>query len=73
MLVLNRRCGEKLVIGECVTLTVLDISRGRVRLGVEAPADVRVRRAELALAGALPEGAGSEAPGRPVSSGGRHV
>jgi carbon storage regulator len=49
MLVLSRKPGEKLVIGEGITVTVLEIVGRRVRLGVEAPDDVRVLRGELAF------------------------
>jgi carbon storage regulator len=47
MLVLSRKAGQKLQIGSNITITVLEV-RGRVmRLGVEAPNDVRVLRGEL--------------------------
>ncbi len=46
MLVLTRKCEEQIVIGE-VVITVVAIGPGRVRLGIDAPADVVVRRAEL--------------------------
>jgi carbon storage regulator len=48
MLVLSRKPGEKLVIGNNITLTVLEVVGHRVRIGVEAPADVRILRGELA-------------------------
>jgi carbon storage regulator CsrA len=48
MLVLSRKPGEKLVIGEGITLTVLSVIGNRVRLGIDAPEDVRVLRSELA-------------------------
>lgn len=47
MLVLSRKLGEKIQIGETVTISVVKIQGNRITLGVEAPADVRVRRAEL--------------------------
>ena len=47
MLVLSRKRGEALLIGDEVTVTVLAIGGGRVRIGVSAPADVEVWRAEL--------------------------
>ena len=47
MLILTRRPAESLVIGDNVTVTVLDIQRGRVRLGVNAPRDIVVNREEL--------------------------
>ena len=48
MLVLNRKPGEKVVIGGGITLTVVEVRRDRVRLGIDAPAQVRILRAEPA-------------------------
>ena len=48
MLVLSRKEGEKLVIGDNVTLVVSKISGNRVTVGIEAPADVKIFRGELA-------------------------
>ena len=48
MLVLTRKQGEKLVIGDQVTVSVLSVRGNRVRIGIEAPGQVRVIRAELA-------------------------
>ncbi len=47
MLVLTRRIGEKLVIGENVTVTVVGVKSNQVRLGIEAPADIPVNREEI--------------------------
>jgi carbon storage regulator CsrA len=48
MLVLTRKAGEKIVVPQCqLTLTVLDITAGRVRLGVSAPPTVGVYREEI--------------------------
>lgn len=47
MLVLSRKPGEKIVIGDAVTVTVLAVSGNTVRVGIEAPDDVRILRAEL--------------------------
>jgi len=47
MLILTRKVGETLVIGEDVAVTVLGIKGGQVRIGIAAPADVRVVREEL--------------------------
>ena len=49
MLVLTRRTGEKLVIGENVTVTVLDVRGKQVRIGIEAPRDIAVNREEIYL------------------------
>jgi carbon storage regulator len=47
MLILTRRQAETLMIGDNVTVTVLEIKGGRVRLGVNAPRDIVVNREEL--------------------------
>lgn len=47
MLVLSRKLGEKIYIGENVCITVVDIDRGKIRLGIEAPRDVAIYRQEL--------------------------
>lgn len=49
MLVLSRKEGEKLLIGDDVTLVVSKISGNRVTLAIEAPADVKIMRGELTL------------------------
>ncbi|HYT87985.1 MAG TPA: carbon storage regulator [Gemmataceae bacterium] len=48
MLVLSRKPGEKLVINNNITITILEVVGTRVRIGVEAPDDVRILRGELA-------------------------
>ncbi|HEY2154384.1 MAG TPA: carbon storage regulator [Isosphaeraceae bacterium] len=48
MLVLSRKLGEKVVIGEGIILTVVKVDRNQVRLGIEAPKDVPVYREEIA-------------------------
>lgn len=47
MLILTRRVGEKLVIGENVTVTVLSVKGNQVRVGIDAPRDVAVNREEI--------------------------
>ncbi len=47
MLVLSRKLGEKIFIGESICITVVDIDRGKIRLGIEAPRDVPIYRQEL--------------------------
>lgn len=47
MLVLSRKVGEKLIIGDNITLTINRISGNRVKIGIEAPNHVRVVRDEL--------------------------
>ncbi len=47
MLVLTRKLMEKLVIGDNICVTVVRIEGGQVRLGIDAPSDVRIVRSEL--------------------------
>lgn len=47
MLVLSRRVGESVVIGDDVTVTVLEVRGDVVRVGIDAPRSVSVHRAEL--------------------------
>jgi carbon storage regulator len=47
MLVLTRKPGERLVIDNTVVVTVMQVGRGQVRLGIEAPPEVRILRDEL--------------------------
>ena len=48
MLVLSRRIGERLVIDDNIIVTVVEIRGGQVRLGIEAPREIPVRREEVA-------------------------
>ncbi|MBX9695321.1 MAG: carbon storage regulator [Cyanobacteria bacterium] len=47
MLVLSRKPGEKILIGENVTITIVRIGPNTVRLGIEAPRDMNIVRDEL--------------------------
>jgi carbon storage regulator len=47
MLVLTRRPGEEIVIGDEICLTVVSVRGNKVRLGITAPAETRIRRSEL--------------------------
>lgn len=49
MLILSRKNGEKLIIGDNVELTILGIKGNQVRIGVNAPKDVTVHREEVYL------------------------
>lgn len=67
MLVLTRKKSERIVIGHNITVRVLETRSGSVSIGIDAPADVPIRRAEIppraprsqqALAVALTEASG---------------
>jgi carbon storage regulator len=47
MLVLSRKLGERIVIGERIVVTVVKLGHGQVRLGFEAPRDIAVFREEI--------------------------
>jgi carbon storage regulator len=47
MLVLSRNLGERIYIGDDITVTVVQIDRGKVRLGIVAPKEVPVHREEV--------------------------
>ncbi len=47
MLILTRRVGETLMIGDSVTVTVLGVKGNQVRVGITAPKDVAVHREEI--------------------------
>jgi carbon storage regulator len=47
MLVLTRRPGESIVIGNGIKLTVVSVGPGRVKIGIEAPSHVRIDREEV--------------------------
>lgn len=48
MLVLSRKLGEKIVIGDKIVVTVVKIDRNQIRIGIEAPQEVSVYREEIA-------------------------
>ena len=49
MLILTRRVGETLMIGDDVTVTVLEVKGNQVRIGVNAPREVAVHREEIMI------------------------
>jgi carbon storage regulator len=61
MLVLSRREQEKIKLGDSIVVTVVKVGGDRVRLGIEAPADVLVLRGEL-------ERRGSSVVARPIAA-----
>jgi carbon storage regulator len=48
MLVLSRKLGEKIIIGDNIVITIVKIDRNQIRIGIEAPQDVPVYREEIA-------------------------
>jgi carbon storage regulator len=59
MLVLSRKLGEKIFINDNICITVVDIDRGKIRLGIEAPREVPIYRKELLTDNAHPDKNGS--------------
>ena len=63
MLILQRKTGESLLIGDGIEITVLSVDSGRVRLAIEAPKSVPILRSELKAAAEVNrEAAGEELP-----------
>ena len=63
MLILQRKAGESLLIGEEIEVSVLSVESGRVRLAIRAPKSVSILRAELKTAAEVNrEAAGEELP-----------
>jgi carbon storage regulator len=50
MLVLTRRIGERVLIGDDVEVTILDIKGDSIRIGIDAPRSTRIQRAEIVAA-----------------------
>ena len=63
-MVLSRKLGEKIYISENICITVVDIDRGKIRLGIEAPRDVPIFRQEL-----LPQAQQEKLGVKPTTSG----
>ena len=59
MLVLSRKVGQKILIGDNISVTVVRVGQGGVRIGIEAPEEMEVVREELKAAD--PESRGREA------------
>ena len=82
MLVLSRRIGESIVIGNEVVVRVIDVRGDQVRLGIDAPRDVQIHREEVflelqkenesaATASARTRDLVGRMPGRPPQPGGQ--
>jgi carbon storage regulator len=67
MLLLSRKEKEKLVIGDNIVVTVVRIDSNRVRIGIESPTDVSIRREEIAP---LPKVRGTGKPDQSHPTGG---
>jgi carbon storage regulator len=65
MLILTRRVGETLMIGDSVTVTVLGVKGNQVRIGITAPKDVAVHREEI-YQRIHKDGEGDDAGGTPL-------
>lgn len=63
MLVLSRKAGESLMIGDEISITILSVeSSGQVNIGVSAPKDVLILRSELQKAASINQNAADTAP-----------
>lgn len=47
MLILNRKIGESIILGDDIEVKILDIQDGKVKIGIEAPKDVTILRKEV--------------------------
>ncbi len=65
MLVLSRHRGERILVGNDIVITIVDMQPGRVRVGISAPRDVLIVREEL-----LPVGGSGRAPSAADEEGG---
>ena len=66
MLVLSRKIGERILIGEEISITVVRVAQGGVRLGIVAPSGLTVMREELCLPDSRSLGDGAGLPDRPA-------
>lgn len=61
MLVFSRKRGENIVIGNAITVTVVEIHGGKVRLAIEAPREIPIRRTEVLASPPAPPAGGATA------------
>ncbi|WFA10447.1 carbon storage regulator CsrA [Tissierella sp. Yu-01] len=47
MLVLNRKIGESIILGDNIEMMILDIQDGKIKIGIEAPRDISILRKEV--------------------------
>jgi carbon storage regulator len=66
MLILSRRESERVYLGEDIVLTIVRVNGDKVRIGVEAPSNVKILRTELEISSSetrsLPKARGSDTP-----------
>jgi carbon storage regulator len=67
MLILTRKVGEMIRIGDAVVIRVLEVRGSQVRLGVDAPADVRIFREEVYRASQEAKADGADGGAAPVN------
>ena len=60
MLILTRKIGESLIIDDQITVSVMDVKGNQVKLGVDAPKEIRVFREEISPRGRRDKTVGSE-------------
>ena len=47
MLILNRKIGEGIILGDNIEIKILDIQDGKIKIGIEAPKDIPILRKEV--------------------------
>jgi len=65
MLVLSRKVGERILVGDDITITVVRMAQGVVRIGVDAPADLPIVREEIKEQAGLEQKKRTGAPATP--------